>query len=280
MSCQPSRPGTRDVEDDEVRVARRRSGAGRRGRSGRSTVAVAGRVIHSSTSAANSGSSSTMRIVSATRRAPRPRSAASGSVKVTRVPGRPSGRSPSHRRPPWASTRRRQMNRPRPVPGIRDSRTFQARWNGSVTSARSASGTPTPSSSTVTASHGPSVVALDDDRRAVRRVLERVADEVRQDLADARDVDVDRRQVGRRRPDEAIRAAGDREVAAQPRDERRERGRRSLEDERIGLEVGDVEDLVDERRQAAASPRRCARRTRAAGPARDRGGGASRRSRG
>src|SRR5260370_467575 len=41
------------------------------------------------------------------------------------------------------------MYRPRPVPGILDSRTFQARWKGSSTRPRSSSGTPTPSSSTV-----------------------------------------------------------------------------------------------------------------------------------
>ena len=93
---------------------------------------------------------------------------ASGSVKRTRVPGRPSGRSPTVSRPPCASTSRRQMNSPRPVPGIRDSRTFQARWNGSVTSPRSASGTPTPSSSTVTASHAPVDRRPDHDRAAVR----------------------------------------------------------------------------------------------------------------
>ena len=97
-----------------------------------------------------------MRIVSATDalRGEGLRSAR-GSVKRTRVPGRPSGRSMTSSRPPCASTSRRQMYRPSPVPGIRDSRTFQARWNGSVTRPRSASGMPTPASSTVTASHGP-----------------------------------------------------------------------------------------------------------------------------
>ena len=160
------------------------------------------------------------------------------------------------------------MYSPRPVPGMRDSRTFQARWNGSVTSARSASGMPTPSSSTVTASHSPSTRGPDDDRRAVRRVLQGVADEVREDLADAADVDVDRR-AGRRAASTTSRAcvAGDGQVAAQPRDERRERRRRALEDQRVGLEVGHVEDLVDERGEPAAWPRRSARRRRAAGPA-------------
>src|SRR5919199_2135689 len=83
-----------------------------------------------------------------------------GSVKLTRVPARRSGRSPSQSLPPWASTRRRQMYRPSPVPWMRDSRTLRARWNGSSTRVRSASGMPTPSSSTVAVSQSVDAVAL------------------------------------------------------------------------------------------------------------------------
>ena len=289
-SCQPSRPGSGDVEDDQVgtlvveAAQRVGPGPGRRpsdSRPGRSTARRA---------SANSGSSSTIRTVSATVRLARglghrgcgrrrPRS--SGSVNATRVPaGRRAGRRATAR-PPCASTRRRQMNSPRPVPGIRDSRTFQARWNGSVTSApvrlRDADALVVDGRRPATR---PSAVAPSTTGLPSGRVLERVADEVREDLADARDVDLERRQVVGRVDDEPVGAAGDREVAAQPRDERRERRRRPLEDQRVGLQVRDVEDLVDERGQARRSPRRCARRRRAAGRRRGRGGAASRRSRG
>jgi len=90
------------------------------------------------------------------------------------------------------------------------------------------------------------------DRAAVRRVLARVADEVREHLADAPHVRVERRQVGRGGNDDALGTARDIELAAQPRDERIEGRRRSLEDQRVGLEVRDVEHLVDERGEPTA----------------------------
>ena len=92
----------------------------------------------------------------------------------------------------------------------------------------------------------------DHDRAAVRGVLARIADEVRQHLADAPDVDIERRQVIRHGHDEPFRPARDIELAAQARDQGREGRCRSLEDQWIGLEVGHVEHLVDERSQAAA----------------------------
>src|SRR5579864_104653 len=52
-----------------------------------------------------------------------------GNVKLTRVPVGPSGRSPTHSLPPCASTSRRLMYRPNPVPWMFDSRTLPARWN-------------------------------------------------------------------------------------------------------------------------------------------------------
>ena len=171
-------------------------------------------------------------------------------MKATRVPGRPSGRSSTRSCPPWASTSRRLMNSPSPVPGIRDSRTFHARWNGSVTSGRSVAGIPTPSSSTATSSHAPVDPRAEGHEPVGRPVLEGVPDEVLEDLADARPVDLERRQVVRQLDDEAVGATGRLEVAPQPADERGEQHRRTFEDERIGLEMRDVEDLADERREA------------------------------
>ena len=135
---------------------------------------------------------------------------------------------------------------------MRDSRTFQARWNGSVTRPRSASGTPTPSSSTVTASHAPSTAApitIGLPSGAYLRALPTRLESTWPTRPTS--TSSGGRSAGAV-DDEPLGAARDIELAAQPRDERRERRRRSLEDQRVGLEVRHVEHLVDERGQPAA----------------------------
>ena len=142
------------------------------------------------------------------------------------------------------------MNSPRPVPGIRDSRTFQARWNGSVTSGRSVG-------------RDPDALVVDRDLEPLSvdcraqghgpvrgPVLERVSDEVLKDLPDPRPVDLERWEVGRHLDDQAIGPAGGFQVAPQPADDRREQDRRTLEDQRVRLKVRHVEDLADQRGEA------------------------------
>ena len=145
------------------------------------------------------------------------------------------------------------MYSPRPVPGIRDSRTFQARWNGSRTRRRSAS---RDADALVVDGDDGAAVAVDPatDRTIgapAGAVLQGVADEVLEHLADPAAVDVDRRQVGRQVDDEPAHRWP--RHARSPRSRATsdgERDRRPLEDQRVGIEMGDVEDLVDERRRA------------------------------
>ena len=199
-----------------------------------------------------------MRIVSATSvRGPRGPSAASASAEREREadpgPGRPSGRSHDDQsaavgldEPPadeQAEARARDA-RLADVPGAMERLRDQDRVPPP--------GTPTPSSSTVTASHAPSTSApmtIGLPSGAYLRALPTRFDRTWPTRATSTST---RRQVDRAVDDQPFRAAGDRELAAQPRDEGIERRRRSLEDQRIGLQVGHVEDLVDERRQPAA----------------------------
>ena len=250
--------GQRDVEDDEVRVRSRRTDGAPRCRSPRGPARSPTCAIHSSSSAANSGSSSTMRIRSATgglgRPLRRPASAPRERHRERHARAGPAIGPVADRQPPAVGLDETPADEsPSPVPGIRDSRTFQARWNGSRTSSRSVVGDRRrPRRRRSTTSQSPSAVAPTTTGDPVRRVLQRVADEVLQHPPDAARVDVD---VGGRSP--AARSqtgvvARERKVAAQPRDERRERDRSALEDQRIGVEMGDVEDLVDERRRGAS----------------------------
>ena len=144
------------------------------------------------------------------------------------------------------------MNSPRPVPGMRDSRTFQARWNGSVTSARSRLGD---ADALVVDGHGERAVrtlAPTIDGRAVRGVLERIADEVRR--APGRCARRRRRAAAGRPGASTTSRSASPATSRSPRSRATSaarRRRRALEDQRVGLQVGHVEDLVDERGQAA-----------------------------
>ena len=173
-------------------------------------------------------------------------------MKVTRVPARPSGRSSRRSRPPWASTRRRLMNRPRPVPGMRDSRTFQARWNGSVTSGRSVSGMPTPSSSTV--DRQPLARRPRPDRRPARPVgpyLKALPTRFSR-IWPTRGPSTSSggRSSGRSTTRRSARPVASRSPRSRLTSDD-EQDRRALEDQRVGLQVGHVQDLADERRQPA-----------------------------
>ena len=111
------------------------------------------------------------------------------------------------------------MNSPSPVPRIRDSRTFHARWKGSVTSARSDSGTPTPSSSTVTASHRPSALAATTTGLSSDAYFRALPTRFAKTSTDTTDVDVEVGQIGGSIDHEAICLIGHRQVSAQTRDE-------------------------------------------------------------
>ena len=262
MICQPSRPGSETSRIDQGRVVARRTVAGHRGRSRRRRSRSRPGPSTARRRAAKSGSSSTIRIVSATRdrlrrrsrrlsRRARPRPGSSGRSKVTRVPGRPSGRSSSRSRPPCASTSRREMNSPRPVPG--DARLADVPGAVERLGDERPLGIRDPDALVVDGHDQPLAGDLRGDRHEpVRRpVLEGVADEVLEDLTDARRHRP--RSAGRSSgsdDDQSIGATAGLEVAPQPRHERREQDRRALQDQRIGLQVGHVEDLPDERRQA------------------------------
>ena len=210
------------------------------------------------------------------------RGSRSGRSNATRVPAGHRADPRAAAVPPCASTSRREMNSPRPVPGIRDSRTFQARWKGSVTSGRSAAGMPTPSSSMATWSH----VAVD---RAPRWSRARSGGPYLKALPTrfsriwptrAPSTSIGGQVVGQ--VDDQPVGAG-RDAARSPRsrvDEGREQDRRPLEDERVRLQVGHVEDLADERGQALGHLVDALDVGALLAPARGRGGGASRRSRG
>ena len=112
---------------------------------------------------------------------------------------------------------------------------------------------PTPSSSTVTTSvASPVDWSPECHGAAVRGVLEGVADEIRR-----APVRLARRRHRRRAgpvgavDDQPVGAAGGLEIAPQSSDERREGRGSTLQDQRIGLEVGHVEDFIDERGQPA-----------------------------
>ena len=208
----------------------------RRGRSGRRPPGSRPGRSTARARAANSGSSSTIED-RLSHGAPRPTAAPAdgqrdaatpariGSVKLTRVPARrPAGRRASAARRAPRPGGGRCTGRG-PVPGIRDSRTFQARWNGSMTRARSASGMPTPSSSTVTASQ-PSVDARPRRRPATRPA--RTSGRCRRGSrgparSRAESTSIGGRSVGQVQRRAGRSSPGDVEVAAQPRDERRER---------------------------------------------------------
>ena len=253
MSCQPSKPGQRDVQDDQVGLLvvepAQRVGAGSRG-----DRPVAG-AVHPQL---DQGRELGLVLDDEDRLSHPPRlalgggSSASGRVNRTRCRRRPSGRS-SHQ--PTTVRLDQPPADEQPEARARDARLADV--PGAVErlgdETRSASGMPTPSSSTVTASHAPSTVGTDHDRAASGRVLARVADEVLRAPG----------RPARRRPRPAAgRPAGSTTsrsappaTSSSPRRRATRDGegrRRSLEDQWIGLEVGHVEDLVDERSQSAA----------------------------
>ena len=74
-----------------------------------------------------------------------------------------------------------------------------------------------------------------------------VVDDVLEDLADPDRVDLDGRQIRRQGDFEPVRTAGDGQIRAQTGDQRGQLHRRALQDQGVGLELGDVEDLGDQR---------------------------------
>ena len=142
------------------------------------------------------------------------------------------------------------MNSPSPVPGIRDSRTFHARWKGSVTSGRSAVGMPTPSSSMATWSRSPSMRAEmvttpagGPYLKALPTTLSRIWP------TRAPSTSIGGRSSGRSTTSRSARSV----PARSPRrrvGERHEQDRCPLQDERVRLEVGHVQDLAHERGEA------------------------------
>ena len=190
--------------------------------------------------------SSTTRIRSPATAMPR----LAGSVNTNVLP-LPSSLS-TQIRPPCSSTSRFDSARPRPVPS-RCSAPASVCWNSSKMRSWSSGAMPGPVSATETRTSPLTRDRAHVDRPALGRELHRVREQVEDHLSDPALVagdDVDLR-IGLERDLDAVlrRALTHHHDAALERLAQRER--RDLELDLPGLDLGEVEDVVDQRQQVA-----------------------------
>ena len=153
--------------------------------------------------------------------------------------------------PPWASTSPRAIARPRPAPpfACRAESSRQKRSN----IRRVASGVrPSPVSSTVTRTWSVRRGERDGDRPVRGCVAERVREQVEQDALDllGRATRLGDAVVDRSLERDVAGARFGLEAADARLDERGERDLLELVDERAGVDAGELEEVVDENRQA------------------------------